>query len=695
MPMAAACGLSGNLLIFPATLLASLSGEYKQNDIFVQSNGTESPRQRLQLFRECALPADKASRDLARYKQLVDAIKDYAVYMLDRDGFVTSWNSGAERFKGYSEHEIVGKHFSTFYTEGDRAQNIPERNLAIAADTGIFESEGWRVRKDGTQFWTHVVIDPIRNAEGELVGFAKITRDLTDKKLAEDKLNKSEAQFRLLVQGVTDYAIYMLDRDGNIASWNAGAERIKGYAQDEVLGRHFSLFYPPEDVEQGLPQSGLATATREGRFEKEGWRVRKDGSRFWAHVIIDAIQDSEGKPLGFAKITRDITDRRKAEAQLSEAREALFQSQKHEAVGKLTGGVAHDFNNLLMVVLSSLEMIRKRVPEDDRLIGLLDNAETAARRGASLTQRMLAFAKQQPLEIKPVDLPTLVHEMRELLEHTVGSAVRTEVKFPLSLPSVLCDANQLSTALLNVVSNARDAMPGGGTILIEAQEARGGGTDKDSDNDFIKLAVVDDGEGMDKHTLARAADPFFTTKGVGKGTGLGLSMVQGLVEQSGGQLVLKSEKGRGTTVEIWLKASRTSSRASASGPSSAIHNGEMTRLKILAVDDDALVLMNTAAMLEDLGHKVVEAHSGDAALKVLENDHSFDLLITDQAMPRMTGLQLISKVKEKCPTLPVIMATGYAELEGGGADIPRLVKPFLQDQLEDMIAKVGIQKSRG
>ncbi|MDB5423464.1 MAG: sensor hybrid histidine kinase [Phenylobacterium sp.] len=265
--------------------------------------------------------------DDGRYRLLVDSITDYAIYMLDVDGRVTSWNAGARRFKGYEAQEIIGEHFSRFYTAEDRAADVPGGALRAAVEEGRFEAEGWRVRKDGTRFWAHVVIDPIRTSAGELVGFAKVTRDLTERRAAEETLRQSERQFALLVQGVTDYAIYLLDVNGLVTNWNAGAQRIKGYLPHEIIGEHFSRFYVEEDRVAGMPARALQAAVSEGRFEKEGWRQRKDGSRFWAHVIIDPIKDDGGQLIGFAKITRDITERRESQRALDQAREALFQSQ--------------------------------------------------------------------------------------------------------------------------------------------------------------------------------------------------------------------------------------------------------------------------------------------------------------------------------------------------------------------------------
>ncbi|MDO1558748.1 PAS domain S-box protein [Brevundimonas sp. 2R-24] len=624
--------------------------------------------------------------DEGRYRLLVDAIADYAIYMLDPSGRVSSWNAGAQRFKGYQAEEIIGEHFSRFYAPEDRQRGAPETALRTAAEEGRFETEAWRVRKTGERFWAHVVVDPIRSPSGELLGFAKITRDLTERKLAEEALRRSQEQFRLLVQGVTDYAIYMLDTDGNVSSWNSGAERIKGYQAEEIIGEHFSRFYTEEDREAGLPAVSLRTARQEGRFEKEGWRQRKDGTRFLAHVIIDAIYSDERELIGFAKITRDITERARAQRELEHAREALFQSQKMEAIGQLTGGVAHDFNNLLMAVLGSLELVKKRLAYDPKVTPLIDNAMQGARRGALLTQRMLAFARKQELEAGPVDLPSLVRGMSDFLGRTLGPSIEVDARFPARLPPVMTDANQLETALLNLAVNARDAMPEGGAIIIRAAEKTL--TEPQGDlqpGEYVQLRVTDTGQGMDVETLGRAAEPFFTTKGVGKGTGLGLAMVHGLAAQSGGALTLESTPGEGTTVTLWLPVA-TSQMASDEGPEPAQHDGAGAPLRVLAVDDDDLVLLNTVAMLEDLGHEVAQASTGDEALALICGGASFDLVVSDQIMPRMTGVQLSETLAVEAPDLPVIIATGFADLpEGAALGRPRLAKPFTQEDLRQAV----------
>ena len=600
-----------------------------------------------------------SQNDDGRYRLLIEAITDYAIYMLDPNGIVSSWNPGAQRFKGYYADEIIGQHFSRFYTDEDRASNLPARALEIAKREGKFEAEGWRVRKDGTRFWAYVVIDPIRLGSGEIVGFAKITRDLTERRAAEETLRQSQEQFRLLVQGVTDYAIYMLDPSGRVSNWNLGAQRIKGYLPEEIIGRHFSDFYTEEDRAAGLPQQALDAVIREGRFEREGWRVRKDGSRFWAHVIIDPIRNDDGKLLGFAKITRDITERREAQQKLERTHEAFMQSQKMEAIGQLTGGVAHDFNNLLTAVLGSLELMRKRLPDDPKLASLLENAVRGAERGAALTKRMLTFARRQELNREAVDVPDLVRGMTELLQRSLGTAVSLETRFPLRLPPVLADSNQLELALLNLTVNARDAMPFGGEIVIAANEVTIGNDDgRLRPGRYLHLRVSDNGTGMDEDTVRRAAEPFFTTKEPGKGTGLGLSMVHGLAEQFGGRFNLKSKVDEGTTAELWLPVVESKAGVADRSQPDVAAVAQGSPLRIVAVDDDPLVL-------------------------------------TDQIMPRMTGLQLATAIHRDRPGFPIILTSGYAGIEQEvTVNVPRLAKPFTLDQLAAQIIRLGV-KARG
>jgi PAS domain S-box-containing protein len=386
------------------------------------------------------------SAESDRFRLFVAGVTDYAIYMLSPEGIVNTWNAGAQRFKGYTGDEIIGQHFSRFYTEEDRARNVPQQALQTALIHGKFEDEGWRVRKDGSRFWASVVIDAIRDPDGILLGFAKITRDITERKRASDLLHTSEEHFRLLVQGVTDYAIYMLSPNGEITNWNAGARRIKGYDEQEVINTHFSRFYIEEDVARGLPMKALAAAVSEGRFESEGWRVRKDGSRFWAHVVIDPIRNQLGELIGFAKVTRDITERRQAADDLERANAALFHSQKLEAIGKLTGGVAHDFNNLLSVVVNGLGVLQRRLqdPEDVRI---LEAMARAAGRGATLTQQLLTFARQQPLKQDNYNLNNVINSFEAVLRRASKGSVRFDLELDAELPLVRVDAAQFEAAL--------------------------------------------------------------------------------------------------------------------------------------------------------------------------------------------------------------------------------------------------------
>lgn len=618
--------------------------------------------------------------EVNKYRLLVDAIVDYSICMLDIDGHISSWNSGAQRSTGYRADEIIGQHFACLYSNEDRLAGKPDEDLLTARSEGRFETESWRIRKDGTQFLASVVIDPVRTHDGTLIGYAKIMRDLTERQQDKNRLRHSEEQFRRLVHSVEDYAIYMLDPQGLVSSWNSGAQRIKGYSANEIIGQHFSLFYTLEDRATHEPERALRIATETGRFEKEGWRLRKDGSSFWAHVVIDRILDDDGEHIGFAKVTQDITNKRDADLALAEAREALFQSQKLEAVGQLTGGVAHDFNNLLMAVLASLELLESHLRDDPRALNLLANAVAGAKRGAALTQRMLAFARKQELKPTPVDIKALIQGISGLLQRSAGPTITIDTVFPLTLEQVLVDSNQLELALLNLVMNARDAMPDGGRIIIAARTEnvrQGNHRTGLPTGSYVCIALTDEGHGMDPETLQRAMEPFFTTKGIGKGTGLGLSMVHGLAEQSGGRLVMHSAVAHGTTAELWLPmAAAQADRAPLIEPP-VVSPVQGAGLSILVVDDDPLIAMTMNAVLTDMGHQSREAHSGKVALELLETGCVVDVIITDYAMPGMTGIQFAERVKAQWPALPVILASGYAELpEDSGADIIRLPKPY-------------------
>jgi PAS domain S-box-containing protein len=592
--------------------------------------------------------------DEKRFQLLVAGVSDYAIYMLNPEGYVNSWNAGAQRFKGYLAHEIIGQHFSVFYTEEDRAAGIPARALQTALSEGKFEAEGWRVRQDGTRFWASVVIDPIRNDAGKLIGFAKVTRDITERKAAQEALRESEERFRLLVQGVTDYAIYMLSPTGIITNWNAGAQRIKGYTDDEVVGTHFSRFYTEEDRGNGLPSVALAAAAAEGRFEQENWRVRKDGTRFWAHVVIDAIYNEQGELLGFAKITRDVTEKKRAADALDRANAALFQSQKMEAIGQLTGGIAHDFNNLLAIISSSLDVLSTRL-HDARDIKMLESMQRAVTRGATLTQQLLSFARRQPLKVDKYNLNALIGGFEAVFRRAGNSSIAFEINLAPALKTVAIDAARFEAALLNLVVNARDAMPDGGKLAIATESVELGEREIGSlaAGSYVKVTVSDTGEGMPAEVAARAFEPFFTTKEIGKGTGLGLSQVYGFIAQSGGEVVLESEVGKGTTVSVYLPAI-----AGAADNSDADTDTDTDT--VLIVEDEPDVMEVAAELFRSIGYEVLTAGNGNDAIDILKRRRDIDYLFTDVMMPNgMSGIELARFTRKLCPGVKVILASGY------------------------------------
>jgi len=465
---------------------------------------------------------------------------------------------------------------------------------------------------------------------------------------AEASSRQVAEQFRLLVQGVVDYALYMLDVSGMVSTWNAGAQRIKGYRADEIVGKHFSLFYTPEDRDAGEPDRALQIARDTGRYEKEGWRVRKDGTRFMASVVIDAIHNDDGEFIGFAKITRDISEKAEALRDLERTRDALVQAQKMEMVGQLTGGLAHDFNNMLAGIIGALNLMQRRIAagRHEDVGKYIDAALASAHRAASLTSRLLAFGRRQSLDIKPVDIAAAVSSMEILLARSTGENIRLDMK--LSPAVAMTDANQFEAAVLNLAVNARDAMPEGGTLTIETSAIGG---------DFVALVVRDTGVGMSPSVLAKVYDPFFTTKPIGQGTGLGLSMVHGFAKQSGGDINITSTLGKGTTVTMLLPLAQRKPEEEA-GPREAVERGKGET--VIVVEDDPQVRMLVVEVLNEIGYNVLQAADAPEALAQLELT-SVDLLVSDVGLPGLNGRQLAEIARARSPGLKVLFMTGYAE----------------------------------
>ena len=512
----------------------------------------------------------------------------------------------------------------------------------------------------------------------------------------------NELQFQVLIDAVKNYAIYMLDPKGYVSTWNSGAEQAKGYTADEIIGRSFECFYTEEDRAAGVPKRVLATAAKEGKFDDDGWRVRKDGTRFYAHAHIERINDPTGKLIGFAKVTRDVTEERESAAFMEQARERLAQAQKMEAVGQLTGGIAHDFNNLLMVIIGNLELIEKglNTPKPGTEANMrrqVANALSGARRGATLTARLLAFARRQALKPAILDVNKFIGAEVEFLQRSLGEAVQIEAIGAGGLWPVEVDANQLEAALLNLAVNARDAMSsGGGKLTIEANNVF---LDRDYaranpeviPGQYVMISVSDTGAGMDRQTLERAFEPFFTTKETGVGSGLGLSQVYGFVKQSGGHIKIYSEPGEGTAVKIYLPRAANNREEETRPPSEreAVGAGEV----VLVVEDDDDVRQYLVGILGDMGYRVEEAADGETALKRIGREPDVDLLLTDVVMPVMNGRELMRRAHEIRPGLNVLFMTGYSRnaiVHQGRLDpgVELVQKPVSQAELASRVRDV-------
>jgi PAS domain S-box-containing protein len=496
-----------------------------------------------------------------------------------------------------------------------------------------------------------------------------------------------QAEIELLVQAVVDYAIYMLDLEGRVRSWNAGASRIKGYSADEIIGKHFQQFYTPEDIASGKPARALNTALTTGRFEDEGWRVRKDGSRFWAFVIVDAIRNESGELIGFAKITRDISERREAQMRLDEARQQSAQSQKMEALGQLTGGMAHDFNNLLAAIIGGADLALRNPRDMERQIKLLNGIRDTAQRGAGLVKQLLAFARRQPLEARLVDTKAQVEMAAELLRHSLTPNIELTVDISDQLAQIEVDPSQFEVTLLNLGINARDAMPKGGTIRLAARnvfldESKNGGLH----GPFVAISVADTGVGIPVEIRDRIFEPFFTTKAFGEGTGLGLSRVYGFTRQSNGTVKIESEVGEGTTATIYLPVARSTGERIG-------NEGLEKASSVLVVEDDPTVAEISEQLVAELGYRVQVANNAREALEML-SAQKFDAVFSDIVMPGgMSGLELARRIRERMPELPILLTSGYSESYTDAREFPFLAKPFQLEELSTAMAKLLVPRA--
>ncbi|WP_426699964.1 PAS domain S-box protein [Rhodanobacter sp. Col0626] len=631
-----------------------------------------------------------------RYRLLVESLEDVAIYMVGADGRIETWNRGAELLAGYSAEEAVGMALSALFPGEQQAAELTEARSAIRGGEDSRMVEGKLRCKDGSNIAVSITVQSVRDASGTLLGYAGTARDVSHRQATASAHEFTEEQFRRLVQGVIDYAIYMLDLDGHVHSWNSGAERIKGYRAEEIIGQHFSVFYTDSDRTAGEPQRGLAQAREHGRFENQAWRVRKDGSLFWAHVVIDRVDDNDGKPIGFAKVTRDATESRQAEEALEEMRRALHQSQKMEAIGQLTGGVAHDFNNLLQVISGNLQLLGEDVSGNDRARNRVANAMAGVARGSKLASQLLSFGRRQPLAPRIANPGKLIRDMDELLRHTLGEGIEIETVISGGLWNLSIDRMNLENAILNLSINARDAMDGRGRLTIEAgnaflddQYARIHHEVKPGQ--YVLIAVTDTGCGVPPDLIEKVFEPFFSTKSEGNGTGLGLSMVYGFVKQSGGHVKIYSEVGQGTTVKIYLPRSMETEEQPAAATVELMRGGTES---ILVVEDDEAVRDTAVSLLRNLGYSVLEAPDARSALSVVQSGVKLDLLFTDVVMPGpMRSPELAAKARERIPGLAVLFTSGYTEnaiVHGGRLDegVELLSKPYTQEALARKVREV-------
>ena len=521
-----------------------------------------------------------------------------------------------------------------------------------------------------------------REAESRLLGVQdELTRQLVQMSTA---LESSKRHYQILIEGVDDYAIFVLDTAGRVASWNNAAKQIIGYTSDEIVGKHFAIFYRPDERRSGEPNRALELAVRRGKHEVEGWRIRKNGTLFFVTGSVSSILDNKGHLIGFANIIRDATERRDAQEKLVQAREQLAMAQKMEAIGKLTGGIAHDFNNLLMIIGGNAQTFKRLL--DPKLPRAIEAIQTAAKRGESLTRQLLTFARRQHLSPTVVDLNACISNMRTMIESSLrGNIVYDERSQPSVWP-VKVDLAELELAIVNIAVNARDAMPNGGkfSIAIGNVVADHDGADR-ANGEYVAVAFSDTGTGIPPDLLSKIFDPFFTTKEVGKGTGLGLSQVYGFAHQAGGMVHADSKVGVGTTITVYLPAA--AAHEVVDDDSADIDVRRARRPAVLIVDDSAAVAEVTSSLFEHLGYDTLYCELAEAALKLLAEGTKINLVFSDIVMPgTIDGVGLARELRSQYPDLPVILTTGYSDAaRAAPADLRILRKPFDTDALKGFI----------
>jgi len=619
-----------------------------------------------------------------RFRLLIAGVKDYAIFMLNPQGIVQTWNAGAAHIKGYSAQEIIGSHFSRFYPPDAIKRGLPETELRGATMQGRFEDEGWRIRKDGSRFWANVIITAVRNESGHLLGFSKITRDLTERRRHEDDLRRSEERFRLLVDGVTEYAIMMLDSEGFVTSWNVGAERIKGYKSQEVLGKHVSYFYPSEAVLANTPWEHLRIARDQGRVTEEGWRLRKDGTLFWANSVITSLRDQDGRPYGFAKVTQDLTQRRHAEALADTAQ------RMHEFIAML----AHELRNPLAPIRNAVALMGRKGLNDPKLESMRQTID----RQSMLMKRLLddlldvnRIARGQfSIEREPVDVRDVLARAVETSRPLIDSRKhRLEVHVPDQPACVLGDALRLTQAFVNLLNNAAKYTPEGGSIKASAS-VRGA---------EIEVRVMDNGAGIERDMLEKVFDLFVqvdsTVKNSLGGLGVGLALVRRVVELHGGNVHARSEgKTHGAEFIVRLPLSIEQNRVISSTRERQAP-GSIPVLRVLIVDDNRDAADSLNLLLVSMGQKVCVAYDGQCAILAAKTFNP-DVVLLDIGMPKMSGYEVARALRTDASAAKAVLVavTGW----GQEADRERakeagfthhFVKPISEETLRLILTEVS------
>lgn len=642
---------------------------------------------------------------------LVESVEDYAMFILDPTGIIRSWNRGAHRLMGYDGPEVIGKHFSIFYGPADVADRKPERELEIAAAEGRVEQEGWRVRSDARRFWANTVITALRNPDGGLRGFAKVTRDLTQRREAEERLRQNEEMFRLLVSSVKDYAIFMLDPDGRVATWNEGAHRIKGYEPGEIIGQHFSVFYPPEDVAAGKPEWKLRAAEAQGSVEDEGWRVRKDGTRFWANVVITAVHDSDGRLRGFAKVTRDITERKRAEdlqRTVAEQREARLraEAERHRAESHYRAAqeanrskdeflmtLSHELRTPMTAILGWARLLPALSPDDETFQEAVASIGRSAQIQARLIDDVLDVSRivsgKLRLNLETVDVARLLESATDAVRPSAAAKdIHIEMQVSPSLGLVVADPTRLQQIIWNLLTNAVKFTPRGGLITVRGIRTAS----------HLEVSITDTGEGIDPGFLPHVFEPFRQAENprtrTHGGLGLGLSIVRYMTEAHGGSVSAQSQgRGRGSTftIVIPIAALRRSKRdRSGARGGDSIATRRLAGSRILVVEDDREGRDLVRTILQQAGATVIAVDAASVALDQLSYNRP-DLVVSDIGMPGMDGYELLRLIREKHPGLKVVALSAFPG--NAGADQTSkfddyLLKPIDPLQLVEAIARV-------